>query len=178
MNVSTLKMAREWTDAKYFEYWKSRCTVSETGCWVSWSAHARSRNRSKTLPGYGQVQYRGKKYRQHRLVYMLFVGPIPDGHMVAHRCDNPPCFNPEHLFVCTGKENMLDAGEKKRWPRQSRDTCINGHPRTPETTARFGARQTLNCLLCIKERRKQYINSGRNAERLRERKARLGRAAK
>lgn len=50
----------------------------------------------------------------HRAVYERFVGPIPDGLIVRHRCDNPPCCNPAHLVVGTTADNQRDRRERNR----------------------------------------------------------------
>src|SRR5690606_2829424 len=50
----------------------------------------------------------------HRLAYETWVGPIPDGHIVRHRCDNPPCINPIHLETGTWGDNMKDKVERGR----------------------------------------------------------------
>lgn len=143
---------RFWTDEDYLAYWRERCTTNDAGCWLSTRPQSQSKGRPVGSPGYVQVNYRGKRHQLHRLVYTLLVGPIQEGHVVAHRCDNPPCFNPEHLFACTEKENMQDAGQKKRWPRQYRDTCINGHPRDEKNAVRHGKEQKLHCRACLRER--------------------------
>ncbi len=50
----------------------------------------------------------------HRVSYKIFIGPIPDGLWVLHKCDNPPCINPEHLFVGTRNDNETDKVKKGR----------------------------------------------------------------
>lgn len=64
----------------------------------------------------------------HRLSYSIFVGPIPQGMLVCHTCDNPPCCNPKHLFVGTISDNSKDMIAKKRHPQNLPKTfCKNGH---------------------------------------------------
>lgn len=76
------------------------------GCW-EWT-------RSKDRKGYGQVGVNYKHIYAHRLAYMLWIGEIPEGMCVCHHCDNPPCFNPNHLFIGTRKDNARDAAQKGR----------------------------------------------------------------
>lgn len=71
---------------------------------------------AKTHNGYGLVGYQGAQLRAHRLAWVLTHGEIPDGMMVLHKCDNPPCCNPDHLFLGTQMDNMRDRHEKGRDP--------------------------------------------------------------
>lgn len=64
--------------------------------------------------GYGHTAAAGKKITAHRLSYLLHYGSIPDGMCVLHRCDNPPCCNPRHLFVGTKIDNIDDMNAKGR----------------------------------------------------------------
>ena len=64
--------------------------------------------------GYGLVWYEGRSQAAHRVSYMLRHGPIPDGAVIRHRCDNPPCINPDHLVCGTQKDNMRDRFERGR----------------------------------------------------------------
>lgn len=67
--------------------------------------------------GYGVLQTTDKAaHRVHRLSYEYFVGPIPSGMLVRHSCDNPPCWNPDHLLVGTHQDNMNDAVARGRMP--------------------------------------------------------------
>ncbi len=60
--------------------------------------------------GYGKFKGLGV----HRIFYELYKGKIPDGMLVCHSCDNPPCCNPKHLFLGTHKDNMQDMIKKNR----------------------------------------------------------------
>lgn len=65
--------------------------------------------------GYGAFSYRGRGQAAHRVAWMLVNGPIPEGLCVLHKCDNPPCVKPDHLFLGTRGDNLHDAMKKGRW---------------------------------------------------------------
>lgn len=86
-----------------------RFVVKGPGCWAWTSA--------KTTFGYGLINEGGrggKTLRAHRLSWELHNGPIPDGLCVLHLCDNPECTRPDHLWLGTRHENILDASKKGR----------------------------------------------------------------
>lgn len=75
-------------------------------CWVT--DVARDKN------GYSRLVIHGKTYKLHRLAYEHFVGPIPEGLLILHTCDNPPCCNPDHLYPGTPAQNMIDKKNRGR----------------------------------------------------------------
>ncbi len=86
---------------------RGRIKVTEAGCW-EWQG-------SRTRLGYGRV-YLGNDKDQyaHRFVYERCIGQVPDGKVVCHHCDNPPCCNPAHLFMGVQADNLKDMKAKGR----------------------------------------------------------------
>lgn len=93
-----------WTD----ETWNRFVSyVEKTAyCW-RWTAGTFSN-------GYGQFRVGAKKVRAHRAAYERLVGVIPPGKVVCHRCDNPLCVRPDHLFLGTALDNARDRDSKGR----------------------------------------------------------------
>ena len=83
--------------------------------------------------GYGAVRWNGHTHLSHRLAYALSYGAIPQGMCVCHRCDNPPCCNPTHLWIGTKADNNADKMKKGRMVvARGSQNGQNTHPeRTP-----------------------------------------------
>lgn len=86
-------------------------SVLGTPCW-EWMG-ARAKKTSSKLD-YGLFRHIDKMRSAHRVAWELTHGPIPGGTCVLHRCDNPPCVNPDHLFLGTQVENLRDMVSKGR----------------------------------------------------------------
>jgi hypothetical protein len=81
---------------------------------------------AKLRHGYGSFGVSKKKSTQaHRFSWYLTNGEIPDGIYVCHKCDNPPCCNPKHLFLGTAKDNADDMRAKGRYWRDKRNENEN-----------------------------------------------------
>ena len=78
----------------------------DIGACVIWTGYCNA-----ARGGYGIT---GRRKRAHRVAWEKAFGEIPDGLHVLHRCDNPPCVNPEHLFLGTHADNMRDMCDKGR----------------------------------------------------------------
>lgn len=83
---------------------------NENGCW-EWVG-------GKSNKGYGNMCIGGGVKKQtHRISYTYFKGNIPSGLIICHKCDNPSCVNPDHLFAGTNSDNAIDCVNKGRRPK-------------------------------------------------------------
>lgn len=115
--------------------------ITEKGCW-EWTL-------SFSKSGYGKIKWR--KYgdlRVHRVAAFLWLGfNLKDRNVVCHRCDNPRCFNPQHLFVGSLSENQRDSVKKNRHHLARKTMCKHGHLFTEENTyiTKNGMRHCRTC---------------------------------
>jgi hypothetical protein len=100
MNTKAIKL----TESDKERFWSKVDIKSPEECW-EWKA-------GKTLNGYGTFRLSVKHKYAHRLAWELTNGPIPEGMSILHKCDNRGCCNPDHLYVGTQYDNMMDRAER------------------------------------------------------------------
>ena len=85
-------------------------------CWIWMASHSRK---------YGNMQFRGSVKRTNRISWIIHNGEIPKGICILHRCDNPLCVNPAHLFTGTNYDNVIDRMKKGRGSHPVGELCGN-----------------------------------------------------
>jgi len=126
-----------------------------TGCW-NWMG-------GRNGGGYGIIRKSGVSLIVSRLAASVYKGfDITSNLFVLHRCDNPPCFNPEHLFIGTPLDNIRDMFEKGRAYQGDGKHCTKGHEFTEENT--FRTKRGRQCRVCRRGYRKTYKARRRDRE--------------
>lgn len=134
-------------------FWDNLNKEDSEICW-NWMGY---RNRV----GYGQIKVGGKNLRAHRVAYAIANGHVPASLDVLHSCDNPPCCNPNHLWLGTDLDNVADKVAKGRQAKgaimapyggvfqRAQTHCKRGHPFDEKNTRhRNGTRR---CRTCVRE---------------------------
>lgn len=104
-------------------FWRSFVPAELDSCWV-W-------RKTVASTGYGFFPIKGKYFGAHRVSWIVFRGQIQNGLWVLHKCDNPTCVNPNHLFLGTPADNTADMVSKGRQARGERHRSVT----SPETLA-------------------------------------------
>lgn len=95
-------------------FWSKVAIKSENECWEYRGTKGRK--------GHGLFTISSKSGGAHRYAYEYTFGSIPEGKQINHRCDNPPCCNPRHLYVGTQQDNVRDREERNRTSKGSSHT--------------------------------------------------------
>lgn len=119
--------ARQWEDRAFCSLPCANIMKKTTTTHLYFWKHTDRRGREECWPwvgvcdnyGYGRVQFMTSMLKAHRVSWEMANGPIPDGLIVRHKCDNPNCVNPSHLEVGTQKDNMQDASKRSRLNKRS-----------------------------------------------------------
>lgn len=86
-------------------------------CWEWVKSVSTTKKPWLRMCGYPSVQFQDGNHRPHRVIWRMVNGPIPEGFCILHRCDNPKCCNPNHLFLGTIADNNRDCERKRRRTR-------------------------------------------------------------
>lgn len=124
---------------------------------------------TRLTSGYGLIRtVYGYAQTAHRDAWVRANGEIPPGMVVCHHCDNPPCYELEHLFLGTYKDNSQDMVKKLRYtPHQAMKThCPKGHEYTEENTyiAIKRTRKERMCRQCGRDRARERYRSMNNID--------------
>ena len=110
--------------------------------------------------GYGKVYAKRElpgESLAHRASYKLFVGPIPDGCEIDHRCNVRSCINPEHLRAISHADNVRRSDHKKNSYNGRKTHCKRGHELSGDNLViwTYGGQRSRQCRTCVRERQRK-----------------------
>ncbi len=141
-----------------FAKYRNKYIKMPNGCWE----HTYSRRSQQD--GYGRIRFKGRRFLMHRFFYALYNGEVDDHLLVCHRCNNPVCVNPSHLYLGTQYDNMQDRVKAGNYKEGHKTHCKFGHEFTETNTwmRKQGKYIKRVCRECVRIRKMEYYGR-RNA---------------
>lgn len=143
--TATMKLSHQ---ERVERFWKRVSITGKNDCWI-WKLKPANKGYCQTWFGDNPCA------KVHRVAWELTNGKIQNGLHVLHRCDNPPCCNPNHLFLGTQNDNNKDMALKGRGKNKMTNSpvCPNGHEYTKENTFVWGKDKERRCKICYYKRK-------------------------
>lgn len=134
-------------------FWTYVDAAAADECWL-WNGH---RNKN----GYGTLRSKTTTLAVHRVSYEMHKGKIPEGLVIRHMCNNPPCVNPNHLLVGTNLDNVMDKVRAGRTPvNESHGNCKYSNEVVAQIRAATGRRKDIAKAFGVSESQVGNIRSG------------------
>ena len=150
------EIIKDWHNKPFFCRFANSYKIEEGKCWnwTGWTSSA----------GYGMIGNNYKDRGAHRYSWELSNGPISKGLCVLHKCDNPACINPDHLFLGTKGDNNRDRVKKGRDANSNKTHCSKGHEFDENNTYLYlkkDGKSHRMCKTCVTDRTKERRNNAK-----------------